>query len=367
MVLRVVDGFDYHTPESYVGQMIATSGQVYRGGYTTNNGKFTATNARGTSGGLCLTIGSAGSGYAVTASPAMYYDMSKWYTTNGAKVTVGVAINPTTATLQYLGGFFNASTACVTFTMSTTGQINIYYANGATTATLVGTTTNGLLINSWNYVEFEIKITGSSLVVSVYLGGTLLNTFTQAGYYGTVPTFFMLGASTTNQSIAASAGAYYDDFYMLDDTGTVNTSRLGDIRIEALYPSSEAVNTNFVRTGGTGASDTLGRGSEDTSTYYTGTNVSDELILATTSTLTVTPSSILAVSVTQLSERSDAKTTRALTGVVLENSVETAGAGVLLEGTYDYIQTHFNTMPSSGAAWTPAAIAALKFGVRVTA
>ena len=368
MTLRVVDGFDYHTPETYVGQLLPTSGQVYRGGYTSNVAKFTATNARGTSGGLCLTIITAGNGYAASGTPGMYYDMTKWYA-SGAKVTVGMALYPTAfSNYLYLFGFFNTSVPCVTFAINSAGQVVVYGASSTNAVTLIGTTTTSLQVNSWNYLEAEVTLSGATLTVSLYLSGVLLNTFTQSNYYGTVPTCVILGASSINSSISTSLNCYYDDFYMLDNSGSVNTSRLGDIRIEALYPSSEAVNTNFVRTGGTGASDTLGRGSEDTTTYYTGSSVSDELILATTSTLTVAPSSILAVSVTQLSERTDTKTTRAMAGVVLENSVETAGAGVLLEATYDYLQTHFpSPMPSSGAAWAPASISALKFGVRVTA
>jgi hypothetical protein len=97
-----------------------------------------------------------------------------------------------------------------------TGTIDTRYWNGSSD-TLAGTSTNTLSANTWHEVEFRIGI-GASATISLYVDGTLWNTYTS------------LATSTGSNWNALSLGDTTNDTgtYYIDDLALDTTTGIGD-------------------------------------------------------------------------------------------------------------------------------------------
>lgn len=129
------------------------------------------------------------------------------------------------------------------------GELVVARTNGGVNGsigTILGTTANNVIaLGAWNYIEMEFVISDTVGVINLYVNGQSLlslsgvDTKTNATL-STVTTVY-LGDNTSN----VGKGSYtFDDMYITD-----TPTRLGEQRIETLYPSADTAQLQWTTKG----------------------------------------------------------------------------------------------------------------------
>lgn len=132
--------------------------------------------------------------------------------------------------------FLDSSTVQVALFVSNTGAITVYRGNGTS---LLGTASSGITIGADNYIEVKVTFHNTAGAVEVRINGVTvfnesgLNTRSSSNNYANAVS---IGNATTLSSFYTWV---YDDFYVLDTSGTTNNTFLGDVRIDAVYPTAD--------------------------------------------------------------------------------------------------------------------------------
>lgn len=122
----------------------------------------------------------------------------------------------------------------------TDGTLVIRRGDGTALATSVSTVN----LNTWYYIEFKFTIHNSTGAAEVWVDGTSYASVSGADTQQTASagtTFVLLtGASNANPT------NYFDDFYLLDDSGSAPLNdRLGDVRCVPVAPSKAGSATDW--------------------------------------------------------------------------------------------------------------------------
>lgn len=233
-----------------------------------------------------------------------------------------------------------------------------------TTSTL-GTSPAGVIAAAtWHYIECELVIAdGTSGSFKIWVDGTQVINATSVDTRSNLSTnpadadTILLGTVGGNPSQGSTC--IFDDFY------AVNTnSRLGERRVETLYPTSDVAqgwtrstgaanyalvdeaqvngDTDYVQASSVGAVDTYGFGD-----------------------LTGTPATIDAVQVAAFAEKTDA-TSRSIALQVISGATTSDGSNFSLAASYGKLERLLTTDPNGGGAWSASAVNALQGGPKVT-
>lgn len=243
--------------------------------------------------------------------------------------------------------------------VSATGKLVIQKAGVA-----LATGTTSLLSNTFYFVEWLATFNSSAPSNSnvVRLNGVV---------EATVPA----GTNTDPQSTGtASAFSFsvdnlhwtktFDDLYILDTTGAINNAFLGDMRIEALYPTGPGNDTTFAPTGQTANWHCVSDHPEDGDTSYVASGTPGQVDTYALSTLSTTPAVVAGVQVS-LTIRKDDAGTRQAAAVVRTGNANYVGLAGGVPDSYLVQSTVFETNPSSSNPWVAADIAALEAGVKL--
>lgn len=222
--------------------------------------------------------------------------------------------------------------------------------------TSLGTTTLASTVNTWIYVEMSgtIADSGGTCVVKIN-GSTAIN------YTGDTKN----GGTSTNidavryGSIGGSV-AYWDDIYILNSSGSVNNTFLGEIRVQSLQASGAGSSTQLTVTGA--ASNYLAAKDASDSTYSASptTGQRDTYALADT-TLTGTVGGAQVVS---RMSKSDAGAASMKAAIKSGATVAYGTTRSLSASATQYLDT-WETDPNTSAAWTTSGINALEAGAEV--
>ena len=256
----------------------------------------------------------------------------------------------------------NSTTETVQVRITSTGLIRISNSAGTTIAT--GTT----VINTatWYFIELKVVIAGASGTVEVKLNGaaeiaSTTGNFGSSSIDNIAPTVEAYGTAGVTQE--------YDDIYVLDTTGSDNTTFLGDVHVETIYPATDSA-TNDQWTPDTGTN-SAARVNEHTGTYPDGdtsyifsstVNQKTTFDMDTLASLTGTVYGVQ----TNLYARKDDAATRQIAPVVRQGGSDFDGTNAALAITYsEYTQIYEND-PSDSADWTISKVNSAEFGVKLT-
>jgi hypothetical protein len=159
---------------------------------------------------------------------------------------------------------------------------------------------------------------------------------------------------------------WYDDFYICDATGTVNNGYLGDVRVDAIYPSGVGASAQFTPTGSATNWENVDDASPDDDTSYNASETAGHIDSFTFADLTALNASILGVQANILARKDDAGT-RLLRAVARVGSTNYEGADLTLTDSYIDHRTIWNQNPATASAWTESDINAAEFGYKVQA
>jgi hypothetical protein len=294
-------------------------------------------------------------GYAT--SPYQGYALGTTLATTNDTLTAGFAFRYSWASVadSVFFAFLDGSTVGVNLVVTTSGEIAIYCG-----ATLLATTSGlGLLTDAWYYCELKVKCNSSTGTYEVRLGEAIIlsNTGknTKAGTHD-----YHNGFSLKT----SYARAIYDDLYVLDSSGSVNTTFLGNMRVVTIQPDAAGDSTQFTPDSG----DNYARVNEavcDDDTSYVEDTVSGNSDLYNYAALSGITGGIKGIAVVADCRETDA--TNFSIVLPCKSGATTSDGSALAIGTTSYTAKRriIETDPDTSAAWTASAINSAQFGVKV--
>jgi hypothetical protein len=279
--------------------------------------------------------------------------------------TIGFAMYPS----QYgsgiqIVGFLDSGSIQVDLRLDASGHL-VATRNGTT----LGTSTYTLTISIWVYVEIQATInsTTGSVVVKVWGGsnpGTWLNLTAQNTQATTNATsngirFYDFGKG--------SASAFLDDVYVLNSSGSVNNTFLGECRILTSLPTADsATNKAWTPDTGTVHFSRVNETSPDDDTSYVYSATAGQLDTYTFAT--VSPAGAVAGVQTTLCARKDDVGSRTISAEYRGGGANYTGANSFSPASgYLMYRQIYETDPATGLAWTAGGINAGEFGINCVA
>ena len=247
-----------------------------------------------------------------------------------------------------------------------TNQVDVRVTStGAVTVTRNGTVlaTSANFINSqiWYYLEFKVTI-GSSAAYEVRINGTTIISGT--GNTQNTANAFANQISLNLVSGDSGRNTWFDDFYVLNTSGTANNDFLGECRIFTSYPTGAGATTQWTPSAGSNFGNVDETNPNDDTDYNSSSTVG-QIDLYTTGALSFT-GSIACVQHT-ICARKDDVGTRQIAEQCRSGTTTFTGATQTMTATYFMYREVRETDPNTLAAWTLANLNSSQFGVKVIA
>ena len=162
--------------------------------------------------------------------------------------------------------------AQMTVVLNTSNLLEIRLGNGGA---LLATGITTIAVSAWYYIEVKVLVANASGIAEVLVNGNVDSTFsgdTQSLATATVQRVILGGPSNGH-------AAAYDDFYVLNNVGSLNTTYLGEKRCVFLPPTSDS---SVVFTHNTGATnyeaidDLVGAPDDNTTYVYSATSTNKD-------------------------------------------------------------------------------------------
>lgn len=249
-------------------------------------------------------------------------------------------------------------------TLALTADFRLMFLPGEF-APALATTSEGVSLNNWNYVEFDYKAgEGGTGSVRVWLNNQLVinlpSANTTTGGFATIGAFAI---GRPRSGINQPSNIEFDDVYVLNALGDPSPAPYGDSRVDTFLASSTIELAGFSTTGAATAHAAVSDDSPggDTS-YIEGTASGATATFDSADVFSATPGAIHAVAVTLRGFKTDAGL-RNVSPVLRSGGVNHVGAAFSPPQTVGMAQAFWETNPDGGGAWTRSAVEGAGFGV----
>lgn len=283
---------------------------------------------------------------------------------NSTTLTAGFAFNPSSRVAQEICSFGDQSVNQVAMYLTSSGQLQV--KNGFNT--VLGTTAAGTIsAGAYAYIEWQVVFSATTGSVTLRVNGTSVLSVTNvvtvksADAYANTLTLFGTGDG------GGSAAFRYDDVYLCDANGTLNTSFLGNVCVTLAIPNGNGRFANWSRTGGTVSGNYTAVNEippNDNTSYVASSTVAQADSYAVSSIGTVT--SIAAVQIVA-SARKNTSGTRVLGIGFGSSSLDYFDAGHSLSSNYGMHRWTIDGNPLTNAAWAATDFASAQIGLKVLA
>jgi len=351
MALLFMDSFDHYASADLLEKWTYRKGDYFSIGAYGRNGTngLLCTNTSQTShlaatvlGGVDeVIVGFAVKPIVITAAGASLLSFG-----GGTTWECGVAVLPD-ATLQPFRGTAN---------FTTDGPGSMSYL------TLIGSaSSSGLQQGVWSYLEVRMKCHDSAGTCIIRLNGIeVLNLTGLDTLYST---------STLTRFAVASTGTFntyfhIDDLVVMDTTGSLNNTFMGDVTISAIFPTGAGNSSGWTPSAGSNY-DCVNETSPNDDTDYNATSVLTTKDLYAFADAPA-GADIRAVQVLA-AVRKGAEGPGQVKLVTRSNSTDYDGVAQGIGGTsYSYVREVYETDPATAVAWTEGGFNAAEFGLKKT-
>ena len=243
--------------------------------------------------------------------------------------------------------------------ITTSGQININRGGLGSLATSVAT----LSADTWYYIEMRVTVANSGGRVEVRVDGDITDWI---DFTGDTNNFARLNVANAVRLIAFSDGGdcIYDDFILMDTTGSRLNGFQGDLKIETIYP--DGVGNDSAWTPSAGANwEAVNEVIPNDDTDYVEATAAATEDRHTFADLVSVPATVHAVAVNVYAKRTEVGA-RAIRALAFDGTTEGQGADKF--PTYEEYKWHqhiFEDHPSSAAVWTGSEVDSGEFGYRI--
>jgi len=354
MALRWIEGFETYgsSGTSVSGTSTSQLNLKWSGANTT--GLTTLTIQSGRSSGLCLK--QPGNIAGAQLQTRTFTSQATW--------TVGAA--------WYLDGLPSSSKALILIRDASTIQVGIYLnADGSLTAwrgnqaaSLGSTAASVFAASAWQYVEVQTTIDGSAGVVTIKINGsqvlalTSQNTKQSGNASANSVAFFAVQHGTSSNY------TYLDDIYVLDSSGSNNTTFLNQPIVEAITPSGAGNSTQWSPDSGSNYA-RVNETPEDGDTSYVTDSTSGHLDEYAYSDLSRIAGAIYGVQINTVGRLTDASSFSVIPVVRSSSSDYTQSTWALSGTSYANNPQIVEQDPATSAAWTASGVNAAQFGLQI--
>ena len=230
-------------------------------------------------------------------------------------------------------------------------------------ATIIATGTTVFPMNSWYYIEFKAIIHDTAGSYEVRVDGVteLSASGIDTRNGGTGPWNNVWLASPSNSN------AWFDDFYLLDTSGATLNDFLGPVRVETLFPQTDAVaagtHAGLTPSTGTDHGAMVDEPAPNTTDYNSSAVVGAK---DTYQYPSMTLAGVIHGIQTNLYVAKSDAAIRRVCPVVRVNGVDYDGPDFNPLTTFNWWSEVRAVNPNTGLPWTVADIAALEVGMKVT-
>jgi len=312
--------------------------------WTTSSGATVSATA-GRRGGPALGLSSS-SGSATYTLSATYAGLILGF---AAKVAVANTV---------VCAFRDGGTQQVHMNVAADGVVSVIRAG--TNTTLGSSAPGAVPINSWCYIEISVVIHNTAGAVTVKVNGTTVISLTSVDTQNTANAYI---TDFTFGHGSSTGTSYFGDIYLIDTATTPNTTFLGDVRVDAYYPTTDGASLQWTPTP-SGAHYAVVDETAPNGTDHIQADVAGYIDLFGVQDLAVVPAAFYAVQVCAAALKTDAGS-RQIKSVVRRGVTNYAGTAKDVSETQKYILNQWNTDPSTAAAWTKAGFDAAEFGVEL--
>jgi len=226
------------------------------------------------------------------------------------------------------------------------------YIFGSSVSTPLATASLALSTGSWHYFELVANLVSSGSL-TLYVDGVEACTYSGA----LTNTVDSLVFGTFTPSSSAGLG-YFDDVY-----STASATRLGERRVETLYPDAAGADSGWTPLSGANYANVNSTINNNGSTYVS-TSTANEQDLYEIGPLSGQPSIIDAVQVRVSCAKSDSAS-HVLTTSLQSDGNLVQGSNFAIAGTYLYDLDIHTLDPNGSIAWTYAAVNACQIGQKL--
>jgi hypothetical protein len=253
---------------------------------------------------------------------------------------------------------FNSGSNECGVAVGSSGELRMFRS----TSTMLEDSSAGLIDpNKWYYLEAKVVIANSGSW-DVHLDGVqvLADSGDTQAINAFATTVRLEGRNTSSQT----QWVHYDDFYVLDTSGSVNNDLLGPRHIVTLFPTAVGDSDDFTPTSGDNYTnvDDIGH---DTDTSVVESSTTDDKDLYGFGDVPAGTNGIDAVAVYGIVRKTDV-TAFDFIPIAKSEGVEGDGATVLVNSeTYHAAAGIFDEDPDSSSPWTESGVNAAQFGFKV--
>jgi hypothetical protein len=243
------------------------------------------------------------------------------------------------------------------------GRLKLYRWTGSVGSgyeQLISTSVATAPARGWHYVELQVTQGTGNGVLSVRINGILAIQMTaQNTLQGGGPLLTAFVGAVPGQACPLTIDV--DDFYILDTTGTINDTFLGDVRVDALRAQANGgLNQWTVDPPGMHAWEAVS--DQDESTAIRAASAGLRQSFDVEALPVMASPAIHGVQLTMLARKTDAGLGK-VKGLVVSGAQTATGADVILQEQLAWQSTLFERNPNGNLPWTEAAFNAAEFGV----
>ncbi|WP_160809574.1 hypothetical protein [Nitrosomonas sp. HPC101] len=215
-------------------------------------------------------------------------------------------------------------------------------------------------MDDYNYIEYKTVIHDTTGSFELRLNGvTILSA-------SNIDTKATANASVSSISFGFSNGLYhsksvwsYDDIYILDTTGATNNDFLGDVRIDAIYPSADGNYAEWTPSTGSDHYALVDDATPNTTDYVSDSTVGNKDSFVMGNPPAMAGQLIYGVKVKAMANKDDAGA-RDLKVGVRSGTTDDLSAAQALSTSWRYYSNIYEVDPATGLAWTPGTVDALE-------
>jgi len=261
-------------------------------------------------------------------------------------------------------------TATVQVCLKVNSDRTISAVRGLTTTGTVLGTSSATLPTTAAYIEFKTTIHASAGTIDVRMNGASILSLTSQNTRNTANTSWnginlgIYGDIFAVTSGTASLNVDFDDVYVLDGSGAAPWNAfLGDVRVDARYPTGAGATTGWTPLASTNWSNVDDTAPDDDTTYNSAASVLTDTFVVQDAP--VVGATIYGVQHCISMKKMDAGTA-SVAPVIRHSSVDNVGSNINPGTSYNYGLAVNQTNPGTSAAWTEAGFNAAEFGYKKT-
>lgn len=281
-------------------------------------------------------------------------------------IILGFALSGTTlaSSTGCMCRFLDSAVTHIAITLDGTGRIQV--RRSSESGTILGTSSNTLSNNVFNYIELKIKIDDSVGTYEVRVNGVnwVSGTGADTRNAGNASVnSFSLGSVG---SVSLSGANDFDDLYVADISGSTNNDFLGDVRVDTILPTSDGNYSQFTPSTGSTHFNLVDESTPNTSDYNLSSTVNDRDSYGMDNLTALSSQTVYGVQVNAAVLKDDAGA-RSVATMVRSSSTDGDGASIAIGTSQYYISQVYELNPNGSVAWTEATVNAMEAGVKVTA